>query len=113
MNSLWSRLNILSAGSPKQSCRSVQNTIPQPTNACENAPHLAEASMNPERYAVQYLYYSCASEYCILVTQHIANMTVYLHVYYLRFDDCIYGILGWTRNVAEFNFVDSTPTTRL
>ncbi|KAK5667228.1 hypothetical protein QVD99_006435 [Batrachochytrium dendrobatidis] len=48
MNSLWSRLNILSAGSPKQSCRSVQNTIPQPTNACENAPHLAETSMNPE-----------------------------------------------------------------
>ncbi|KAK5669999.1 hypothetical protein QVD99_004369 [Batrachochytrium dendrobatidis] len=48
MNSLWSRLNILSALSPKQSCRSVQNTIPQPTNACENAPHLAEASMNPE-----------------------------------------------------------------
>ncbi|EGF78957.1 hypothetical protein BATDEDRAFT_26401 [Batrachochytrium dendrobatidis JAM81] len=48
MNSLWSRLNILSADSPKQSCRSVQNTIPQPTNACENAPHLAEASMNPE-----------------------------------------------------------------
>ncbi|KAK5669628.1 hypothetical protein QVD99_004018 [Batrachochytrium dendrobatidis] len=49
MNSLWSRLNILSALSPKQSCRSVQNTIPQPTNACENAPHLAETSMNPER----------------------------------------------------------------
>ncbi|KAK6094569.1 hypothetical protein MT418_8646 [Batrachochytrium dendrobatidis] len=48
MNSLWSRLNILSALSPKQSCRSVQNTIPQPTNTCENAPHLAEASMNPE-----------------------------------------------------------------
>ncbi|OAJ32837.1 hypothetical protein BDEG_28717 [Batrachochytrium dendrobatidis JEL423] len=48
MSSLWSRLNILSALSPKQSCRSVQNTIPQPTNACENAPHLAEASMNPE-----------------------------------------------------------------
>ncbi|KAJ8330524.1 hypothetical protein O5D80_001502 [Batrachochytrium dendrobatidis] len=48
MSSLWSRLNILSADYPKQSCRSVQNTIPQPTNACENAPHLAEASMNPE-----------------------------------------------------------------
>ncbi|OAJ38575.1 hypothetical protein BDEG_22483 [Batrachochytrium dendrobatidis JEL423] len=48
MNSLWSRLNILSADYPKQSCRSVQNTIPQPTNTCENAPHLAEASMNPE-----------------------------------------------------------------
>ncbi|EGF77116.1 hypothetical protein BATDEDRAFT_27929 [Batrachochytrium dendrobatidis JAM81] len=42
---------------------SVKNTIPQPTNTCENAPHLAEASMNPERYAAQYLYYSCASEY--------------------------------------------------
>ncbi|KAL5035106.1 hypothetical protein RTP6_002849 [Batrachochytrium dendrobatidis] len=48
MSSLWSRLNILSADYPKQSCRSVQNTILQPTNACENAPHLAEASMNPE-----------------------------------------------------------------
>ncbi|KAL5036579.1 hypothetical protein RTP6_004140 [Batrachochytrium dendrobatidis] len=48
MNSLWSRLNILSAGSPRQPRRSVQNTIPQPTNTCENAPHLAEASMNPE-----------------------------------------------------------------